>query len=72
MPTKPTAEPTARPTAAAKLTKQAAAHGLTLEGSGQRWRLTDSTTGTWVAADWTTSDGYLDLADIEAALTTLG
>jgi len=60
-------------TDAAKLSKQAAAHGLTLEGSGQRWRLTDTTTGTWVAADWTKPDGYgLHLDDIATALATLG
>jgi hypothetical protein len=60
-------------TQAGKLGKAATAHGLVLEqGSNKKWRLVDATTGTLVAADWSTPTGFgLSLDDIETALAGL-
>lgn len=52
-----------------KLRKAAEAQGFRLE-KGNGYRLVGAVTGTLVAADWTSADGYgLTLNQVEAALT---
>jgi len=57
---------------AAAAKKRAAAAGLVLEHEGGGYRLTNAATGTLVAADWSTVDGFgLDLDAIEKAIDCL-
>lgn len=59
-------------TRVSKLSKVAAEHGMTIERHGSTYRLVDAGTGTLVAADWTSSDGFgLDLDAVEAALDSI-
>ncbi len=57
---------------ATKAAKAAKAAGLVLEKGDGGYRLTNASTGTLVAADWSTVDGFgLDLDAIEAVLDGL-
>lgn len=52
-----------------KLSKLAAQAGWSLTRTGDdKVLVTDATTGTWVAADWTSSDGGLDEDVVEGIL----
>ena len=54
-----------------KVAKALSARGLLLEREGKVYRVVDAATGTFIAADWSTDDGFgLTLAEVEAAFSS--